>query len=299
MPIVGEFILPFAALMLALLACAIPYYNRRPIIVVQTDYGTESPYMGALLGAIYRVDPRARIHMITADVAPYEPIHAAWTLRLASADFPSGTIFVCVTNPGGTTSQASIIQTLNGHIYVGHDNGLFDFVVQDYGFKRAYSISNPKLSRPRYQSLYGISLFGPTAGHLSMGLRLKKIGPRLSRYEPKLPRIRKEVTDYAIAATVMDVDRFGNATLNATEVDLGRIGLKIADRVKVTLNRGAKVFEFRETYGHVSIGDPVAIIFLGYVQLAIRERSLAECLAQERGEALKRGEVVQIAKASR
>jgi S-adenosylmethionine hydrolase len=265
-------------------AYSMPY---RPIIAVQTDYGTQSPYMGALLGAIYKIDKYARIKMITAEIKSYDHLHAAWTLRLASEEFPPGTIFLCVTNPGGTTTRPAVIETANGHIYVGHDNGLFDLVVRDYGYKRGFVISSPRLNKEQYQSLYGISLFAPTAAWLSNGFRISRVGAPISTYDFRLPPSVKNILGNAIECTVKDIDRFGNCTLNVTEADLSKINLTINMDIFVSHGNRREIFPFKETYGYVSAGDYVAINFLGYVQLAIRQGNLSESWSIMSGDILK------------
>lgn len=281
---IGEAILAAFVLTGAAILLPIIFQRRRPLIAVQTDYGTRSPYIGALVGAIYGVDPFARVQMITAEVDSYDRVHAAWVLRLASEEYPKGTIFVCVTNPGGITTQPSIIETRNGHIYIGHDNGLFDLVVKDYGFSRYYLISGQVVSKPRYESLFGISLFAPTAAYISKGVRLSKLGTRLLEYQYKLNTIHFALTQDAIEATVMDIDKFGNSTLNVRECDLEALGVKLTETFCVEIQQENVNFDFRETYGYVSVGDPVAIIFLGYVQLAIRQQNFAEKYKMKRGD---------------
>ncbi len=218
----------------------------------------------------------ARVQTISANINVFDMVNAAWILRQTSYGYPKGTIFVCVTNPGGMTCAPSVIETSNGHIYIGHDNGLFDLVVKDYGFQQAFKIASPILSPPKYETLFGISLFAPTAAHISKGLKLNKVGSRIEEYQFKLPNIPHSVSTNCIEATVMDIDRFGNATLNVTESEIDVLGVKIGQEIAVEFNDEIVLFEFRETYGYVSKGTPVAILFMRCLQLTVCEDSLAK-----------------------
>ena len=46
--------------------------RNNPLIVLQTDFGAKSPYMGALMGAIYRTNPYARIQVNTCEIDPFD-----------------------------------------------------------------------------------------------------------------------------------------------------------------------------------------------------------------------------------
>jgi S-adenosylmethionine hydrolase len=56
---------------------------------------------------------------------------------------------------GDEKPKPSVVFTKNGHIYIGHDNGCFDFVVENYGHKLTYRIatstgsSSGRLEKPR------------------------------------------------------------------------------------------------------------------------------------------------------
>src|SRR6185503_17701175 len=103
----------------------------------------------------YNMNPNARIDVITAEVADFDIINAAFTLWRASKYYPSGTIFVVITNPGGATASQVAIETGNGHIYLGHDNGCLDLVVQEYGIRGAYRISAAELTPGQFRDLFG------------------------------------------------------------------------------------------------------------------------------------------------
>lgn len=256
----------------------------QPLIVLQTDYGSANYYMGRLKGVIYGINPHARVETITAEILDFDRLNAAWTLWRASKHYPSGTIFVVITSPGGLSTRPTVIATRNGQLFVGPDNGCFDMVVQEYGLRRSYTIASPELSPKEYKDLFGgADLFGPTAAHLSLGYALDKVGPASDDYSPKLPEVRRDVRADRLLGTIMDIDKYGNVTSNLTEQDLVTLGVRRGESVRVTVQNTIIQVPFKETYGNVSKDAPVLLVFESLVQLAINEGNFAREFEVSRG----------------
>jgi S-adenosylmethionine hydrolase len=261
-----------------------------PLIVLQTDYGTQSYYMGRLKGVIYSINPHARIDVITAEVADFDIINAAFTLWRASKFYPSGTIFVVITNPGGITTEQIAVETSNGHVYLGHDNGCLDLVVQDYGLKGSYRIACPELTPPQFRDLFGgVDVFGPTAAKFSLGFPCTKAGPQYSHYMPKLPNVQHAVSQDTVVGAVMDIDKYGNATTNISDGDLEQAGIRVNQLCEITLTgvNGSLQLPFKRTYGNVSKGDPLVLLYEGMMQLALNEDNFAVKHQVKRGTLVK------------
>lgn len=248
-----------------------------PLIVLQTDYGSRSPYMGALKGVIYSINPRARIETITADVSDFDVAEAAWTLWQASRFYPPNTIFVAITNPGGiTTYPRVVVRTHNGHTYVGHDNGVFDFVVSAHGHSVTYSINSPALSPVRFNELFGgIDVFGPTAAHLSLGFDLSEVGPSTGDYQAKLPDVIHRIEGQSVLGTAIHTDKYGNVATNILADDLSAIGVRNSTVLRIRVGDQELTLPFRGTYGEVGLREPVALLYEGYLQLALNQGSFA------------------------
>jgi S-adenosylmethionine hydrolase len=258
------------------------------LIVLQTDYGSKDPYMATLKGAIYKFHPHARIEVITSEIDDFDIIHAAWTLWQASSLFPKGTVFVVVTNPGGITSSPILLETQNGHIYVGHDNGCFDLVVQHHGYSASYRLASPEITPPDFKDLFGgVDLFGPTAAKIARGdLTTDKVGPKLDAYLPKLPSVRHDVRADSIRGSVMNVDHYGNTTTNISKRDLESMSIRVGTVITIELDGLSLSMPVKATYGHVSKGQPVAILYEDMLQFAINEGNFASKHAIKRGAAV-------------
>jgi len=240
------------------------------LIVLQTDYGSSSPYMGALKGKIYSINPHARIDVTTADVQALDVLQAAWVLERSSQSYPKNTIFVSITEPGGIITSPIAVLTKNGHIYLGHDNGSLDLVVKAYGDVATYAINSPDISPTEYNVLFGgLEVFGPAAGRISLGFDLAKIGPKRSAYEPRLQELIHKITDGKADGTIMNVDRFGNTNTNISKYDMVTLNLRYDQQFAVAINDKPVTLVLKRTYADVAKGDPVAVVFDNYLQFAI------------------------------
>jgi S-adenosyl-L-methionine hydrolase (adenosine-forming) len=256
------------------------------LIVLQTDYGSKDHYMAALKGSIYKICPSARIEVITTEIDEFDVFHAAWTLWRASMQYPKGTIFVVVTNPGGVTALPILVTTKNGHIYIGHDNGCFDLVVQHYQYESGFRLSGPNITPREFKDTFGgVDLFGPAAARLFRGdLQTQDCGTRLPNYVSRLPGLRHEVQKDRAIGSIMDIDRFGNATTNITQEDIGFMGVSTSAHFVVDFAGKSIHLPLKATYGHVSKKSEVAILYEDLLQLAVNEGNFAKQFHLKRGQ---------------
>lgn len=260
--------------------------RANPVIIIQTDVGPVGPYMGTLMGVIYNVNPRARIQIGTSQIDSFDIAQASWTLWRSARFYPPGTIFVVITSPGGLTSQPVVLRTRNDHFYIGFDNGCFDFVVQYFGHLETYSIASPELTPAKFKDLFGgIDVFGPTAAKLSLGFEPQNIGPRSQLYDHKLPNVVHTLaaSEGRANGTIMDIDKFGNATSNLTQEDLQSVGIRLGQMLELKLGTNILNIPITKTYGFVSKLEPVAIVYDDLFQLAINEGNFKQHFRVNRG----------------
>ena len=74
--------------------------NCTGTIALLTDFGNDDYFVGAMKGVILSINPQAAIVDITHNVRPQDIRSAAFTLSACRRDFPAGTIFVAVVDPG-------------------------------------------------------------------------------------------------------------------------------------------------------------------------------------------------------
>jgi len=136
------------------------------MIVLFTDFGATGPYVGQMKAAIRREAPHVEIIDLFADAPAHDPRASAYLLAAYVDAFPSGSVFLCVVDPGVGGLRAPGILRADGRWFVGPENRLFEPIV-----RRA--AQPPKWWRITWRpetlsaSFHGRDLFAPVAARLT------------------------------------------------------------------------------------------------------------------------------------
>jgi len=252
------------------------------LVVLATDYGTDSIYVGALKGAVYTKFPEARIDTLTNAIPPYDIVAGAYILAEASREFPRGTTFVSVVDPGvGTDRRAIALETRNGQFFVGPDNGLLHLVAERYGIKELREATNTGLWREGTQSstFHGRDIFGPVAGAIAGGISFEEVGPPLESMV-RLDLAASRIENNVAYGQIIRVDWYGNCITNITAEQLDSLRLRPGDLLSIQAGSHVYTAPFVNTYADVPVGSPVVVIqSFGLAELALNQDNLAERLA--------------------
>jgi S-adenosyl-L-methionine hydrolase (adenosine-forming) len=257
-----------------------------PIITLLSDFGAADYFVGAMKGVILGICPDATLVDISHDIPPQDVAAAAFTLRAASACFPSGTVHLAVVDPG-VGSERRPIAISGAQRYVGPDNGIFTFHLDRDPAARVHRISDPALvRRPLSDTFHGRDLFAPVAAAIASGLPLEEVGPEVE--DPvrlPLPRARSDGT-HRIDGAVIHVDRFGNCVTNI-ERDPG-VESSLAGEFTLEIGR-ARTRTLRRFYAEpVGERDGVFVIWgsAGLLEISVDRASAAALLGVGVGDRL-------------
>jgi S-adenosyl-L-methionine hydrolase (adenosine-forming) len=188
-----------------------------PVVLV-TDYGLDDAYAGAMIGALWRVDPGLRWAVGTHGVPPGDVLAGAYHLKAVALAFPPGTVLCAVVDPGVGTDRRALALEAAGVRCVAPDNGLCTWLWEEAaGARRCVALPAPEGMSATFA---GRDLFAPVAARLAGGARLDECGDAVD--DPVLleeARCRRDGT--ALLARVCVVDHFGNAITTARVHDLG------------------------------------------------------------------------------
>lgn len=232
------------------------------IIAVLTDYGTTDSYVGALSGAILRVNPKARLIDITHEVPSYDIQEGSYLLAAAAGEFPPGTVFLAIVDPGvGSARRPIALETNDGKLFVGPDNGIFSDVVRSLGLKRAHSIDNVSWVRKSGVSMtfHGRDIFGPAAAHISKGARVEEAGKLLDKLV-QFPRPDATYDGANFRGQVLHRDYYGNVLTNIPAEMAAKAGLK--NGMDLTVRKGLTMAgaTFESRYSAVDSGKFVIVV---------------------------------------
>lgn len=252
----------------------------RPVIALMTDFGSGDGDVGVMKGVIAGISPQAHIIDITHDVAPQNVPSAAWILAAAYHYFPAGTVFVCVVDPGVGSSRGAIAVHAGDWFFVGPDNGLFTYILQEQPVHAACLLTNPAYHLSYVSSTFhGRDIFAPVGAYLAGGIPISELGTQLD--PAMLQRINIEPptrhgTD--IDARIIHVDNFGNLIAN---IPLPTVpDLFDASKVQAIFPAG-RVVDRRRRFFAEGPDDGQPFIYgdsSGYVGIAVRNGSAAKML---------------------
>jgi hypothetical protein len=232
------------------------------IIALLTDYGTGDAYVGALSGAILRINPKARLVTITHEVPSYDIREASYLLASAAVEFPPGTVFVAVVDPGvGSSRRAIALETNDGKYFVGPDNGIFTDVIRSSGVKRAHSIDNVLWMRPTGVSttFHGRDVFGPAAAQLSKGASVQEAGGVLAKLV-QFQRTEASFDGQNFRSQILHRDHYGNLLTNIPAEMAAKAGLKKGMQLTVRNSLIMAGASFENRYSAVDSGKFVIVI---------------------------------------
>lgn len=138
------------------------------MIVLFTDFGRDGPYVAQMQAQILQRAPRVPVLDLIANVPAYDIQAAAYLLPAYVREFPSGTVFVCVVDPGVGGDRLPVVVWADGRWFVGPGNGLFTLVARRADECRFWRIAwKPDALSSTF---HGRDLFAPIGARLATGL---------------------------------------------------------------------------------------------------------------------------------
>ena len=211
-------------------------------IVLLTDFGTRDAYAGLLKAVITSIYPQANILDLTHGIEPLNIEQGACVLYDSYRYYPSGSIFVCVVDPGVGTKRKIIAAKKDGYTFIGPDNGLLSLVLAG-GKSEIRSLENPEffLKRDHSATFHGRDIMAPAAARLAKNpAAFRQLGPQIVKIRPlEIPRPEKSKNK--IAGAILYFDHYGNAITNILQTGKWK-------PASVSL-KGKSLGSLRRTYG--------------------------------------------------
>ncbi len=225
------------------------------VITFLSDYGLEDSFVGVCHAVIAMIAPQVRVIDLLHGVRRHDVRAGALILRGALSYLPVGVHLAVVDPEVGAERRAVALQTADGRLFVGPDNGLLSLAAaRAGGVIQAVDISRSRHRlEPVSATFHGRDVFAPVAAQLAAGAPLAEAGEpcdpdRLVTIE--LPRPRRD--GGALVTQAIYVDRFGNVQLSAGHEELTGSGLKLGHRVQLQIeNRGSYPAQYVRTFADV------------------------------------------------
>jgi len=239
------------------------------MIVLSTDFGLEGPYLGQVKAVLYQQVPNCHVIDLFSDLPSFNPFAAAVLLAAYSQNFPDGSIFLSIVDPGvGMPERKGVVVRTAKQWFVGPNNGLFDRVIAMARDVRCWEISwQPELLS---NSFHGRDIFAPIAAELAEG---KFPTEKLSLITPNT----QDLIEFS-SASIVYIDHFGNLITSLLADDIV---------TTATFTLSAHEINYARTFGEVEFGE----LFWyknsnGLVEIASNCSSAANMLNASIGDAL-------------
>ncbi|MBI2312419.1 MAG: SAM-dependent chlorinase/fluorinase [Betaproteobacteria bacterium] len=136
-------------------------------IVLFTDFGSHDLYVGQVMAVLAGAAPGVPVIDLLHDAPAFDVESGAHLLAALAPQFPEGSVFLAVVDPGVGTGRAAVVVEADGRHYVGPDNGLLSVIAGRSRACRTWNIAwRPESLAP---SFHGRDLFAPVAATLAAG----------------------------------------------------------------------------------------------------------------------------------
>ncbi|MCS7152080.1 MAG: SAM-dependent chlorinase/fluorinase [Endomicrobia bacterium] len=261
--------------------------KTQKLIVLMTDFGNDF-YVGQMKGVIRSINPKVEIIDLCHNILPQNIIQAAVILHSSYRFFPSGTIFICVVDPGVGTKREILVVKTNGYLFIVPNNGIITKIVETESHCKIYKVYNSDyFLKDVSNTFHGRDIFSPVAAYLSKGVRILSLCKLfhkdklqiLSELKPEL--IKLEGKKLFVGRYIFH-DSFGNIVTNLSSelVDKTKItdySLAIKYDNKIVFN-----LKFKTCYSDVNPGEFLVYLnSFGYVEVAVNKGSAYKTLGDK------------------
>ena len=259
--------------------------KRRPIIALLTDFGVRDWFVASMKGVIKGIAPASEIIDIAHEVEPHNIASASFILQSCFRDFPEGTVFCAVVDPGVGSARRRLAATDGAYFFVAPDNGLLCGVEAVSESFLVYSITKTGIMRKGTGTTFeGRDVFAPAAAHLATGMPIETLGPlckdmnRLDLYTAGRDLQGK------LKGRVVYIDRFGNLLTNIMPDDLPE---DVSPSSIVISIKGRRIRGLHESYASVKPGALVAYwCSTGHLEIAVNCGSATKILSARKGDVI-------------
>lgn len=263
-----------------------------PLVTLTTDFGQDSAYVAAMKGALLAVNQRAQLIDLCHDIGAQDLQGASFFLRSCVLYYPPGTLHVIVVDPGVGTDRAILYVETQGQRLLVPDNGCWTALVQPTLPLTVIRLAEPRYWRPQVSTTFhGRDIFAPVAGHLTLGVDPRQLGPRVHDWVKLATAVPVQAGE-SILGEVVFIDKFGNLITNIPEAWC-RQG---PDRgVHVTVE-GQEIATSVRTYGEAAPGTLASLISsVDTLEIAVTQGNAAERLKAKLGSVVRVQSVVTAA----
>ncbi|TNG01357.1 MAG: hypothetical protein EP297_02500 [Gammaproteobacteria bacterium] len=235
------------------------------MIVLFTDFGRNGPYTAQMIAVIRQHDASIEVIDLIANAPAYDIRSSAFLLAAFINQFPAGTVFLTVVDPGVGSERLPVVLEADGYWFVGPGNGLLDVVIKRAGKARLFEIDTKGFNLS--SSFHGRDLFAPVAARIAANDDWP--GKRQLSPEP----VHKDWPDDLYE--IIYIDDYGNAYTGIRGECLNK---------NMVININGNQVTYAETFSQREKGELLWYVnSIGLVEIAVNQDSASQSFGIEVG----------------
>lgn len=240
-------------------------------IALLTDFSWHNWYLGVMKGVILGINPEVRIIDLCHDVSSQDVREGSFVLGNSFEYFPSGTVFLCVVDPGVGGDRRNLIIETDKYFFVGPDNGILSCIFEKGIVRKVYAVKPGKYTLPlKGRTFLGRDIFAPIATHLTLGVKPSEMGETVDSVLTVPARKPHTTKKGEVSGRAVYVDTFGNIITNISEQYLiDEFGKKVSwDDLTIRIGK-RRLKGVKRYYEQGRLGKLMALFdSWGYLELA-------------------------------
>ncbi|MEI7596883.1 MAG: SAM-dependent chlorinase/fluorinase [Bacteroidota bacterium] len=251
------------------------------VITLTTDWGIKDYYIAIVKGKVMSFVPEISIVDITHEIEAFNILKASFVIKNSYHHFPKGTIHIVGVDNQDPSKMAMLLVELNGHYFLGSDNGIFSLIF-DVPLERVFKINSFTGS----SSFPVMECFVDVACGLAYGRKSEDYGVLTNDWLKLMP-FKPLITNDEIKGNVIYIDNYGNVITNIKKDDFYKIKQDRNFRISF-VRTSYDIVEISNSYSDVLEAERLALFnSSGYLEIALNKAKANSLLGLKINDAIK------------
>lgn len=243
-------------------------------VTLTTDFGKNNYNIASLKGAILSAAYNSTIIEISNEIKNFDIIEGTFMVSNSYRFFPKNSIHIIAINCYYAPRVRLLLLKKDDYYFIAPDNGILSILFEDVQFESVRYLEYGKKKGDLYLNI--ANLIGDLKNEKSIeeiGLEVKEINRKIS--------LKPVISGDTIRATVIFIDKFGNAILNLKKEIFDQISN--GRNFELFYSPKSSISKINDKYSDVPYGDEL-ILFnsAGHLELAINMGDASQTLALEK-----------------